>query len=122
MAPILCFPDTLFVARLPRRTARLRLTLFYGGLFLVSGVVLLAITNLLVRSKTGNFVFLRDVRKRAAEGKKRPPNGRAIFNYRSHLVPNTSWPRHRKRSRSPSAPTSLTCTNCLSSPASPSPS
>jgi signal transduction histidine kinase len=34
--------------RLPRRTVRLRLTLVYGGLFLVSGVVLLAITYLLV--------------------------------------------------------------------------
>jgi signal transduction histidine kinase len=33
--------------RLPRRTARLRLTLLYGGLFLVCGVVLLTITYLL---------------------------------------------------------------------------
>ena len=33
---------------LPRRTVRLRLTLLYGGLFLVSGVVLLVITYLLV--------------------------------------------------------------------------
>ncbi|WP_433418423.1 sensor histidine kinase [Microtetraspora malaysiensis] len=34
---------------LPRRTVRLRLTLLYGGLFLVSGAVLLAITYVLVR-------------------------------------------------------------------------
>jgi hypothetical protein len=34
---------------LPSRTVRLRLTLLYGGLFLVSGAVLLAITYLLVR-------------------------------------------------------------------------
>jgi two-component system, OmpR family, sensor histidine kinase VanS len=34
---------------LPSRTVRLRLTLLYGGLFLVSGAVLLAITYVLVR-------------------------------------------------------------------------
>jgi signal transduction histidine kinase len=34
--------------RLPRRSVRLRLTLLYGGVFLVSGVVLLAVTYLLV--------------------------------------------------------------------------
>lgn len=38
---------------LPSRTLRLRLTLLYGGLFLVSGAVLLAITYLLFRSATG---------------------------------------------------------------------
>lgn len=32
--------------RLPRRTARTRLTLLYGGMFLFSGVVLLALVNL----------------------------------------------------------------------------
>jgi signal transduction histidine kinase len=37
--------------RLPRRTVRLRLTLLYGGLFLVSGVMLLAVTYLLVTNK-----------------------------------------------------------------------
>jgi signal transduction histidine kinase len=35
--------------RLPRRTARMRLTLLYGGLFLVCGAALLAITYELVR-------------------------------------------------------------------------
>jgi signal transduction histidine kinase len=40
---------------LPGRTVRLRLTLLYGALFLVSGAVLLAITYLLVaRQYTGN--------------------------------------------------------------------
>src|SRR5262249_56978220 len=34
--------------QLPRRTVRLRLTLVYGGLFLVLGAALLAITYLLV--------------------------------------------------------------------------
>jgi signal transduction histidine kinase len=38
---------------LPSRTVRLRLTLLYGGLFLVSGAMLLAITYLLFRSATG---------------------------------------------------------------------
>jgi two-component system sensor histidine kinase VanS len=37
---------------LPSRTVRLRLTLLYSGLFLVSGVALLAITYLLVRRAT----------------------------------------------------------------------
>jgi signal transduction histidine kinase len=36
--------------RLPRRTLQLRLAAFYGSLFLISGVVLLAIPNILVRS------------------------------------------------------------------------
>ena len=38
--------------RLWPRTVRLRLTLLYGGLFLVSGAGLLAITNVLVRHNT----------------------------------------------------------------------
>ncbi|MGI8713007.1 MAG: sensor histidine kinase [Solirubrobacteraceae bacterium] len=38
---------------LPSRTVRLRLTLLYGGLFLVSGVALLAIMYLLFRQTTG---------------------------------------------------------------------
>jgi two-component system sensor histidine kinase VanS len=38
---------------LPSRTVRVRLTLLYGGLFLVSGVALLATTYLLFRSNTG---------------------------------------------------------------------
>jgi signal transduction histidine kinase len=42
--------------RLPRRTARLRLTLLYGGLFLVCGAALLAITYGLVRASVPNTV------------------------------------------------------------------
>jgi two-component system, OmpR family, sensor histidine kinase VanS len=38
---------------LPPRTVRLRLTLLYGGLFLASGLALLATTYLLFRSNTG---------------------------------------------------------------------
>ena len=59
MAPTMTSHPPFSWLQLPRRTARLRLTLFYGGLFLVSGVVLLAITNVLVRSTTGNFVFFQ---------------------------------------------------------------
>jgi two-component system sensor histidine kinase VanS len=39
--------------RLPSPTIRLRLTLLYGGLFLVSGVVLLVISYLIFREATG---------------------------------------------------------------------
>jgi two-component system sensor histidine kinase VanS len=39
--------------RLPSRTVRLRLSLLYGGLFLVSGVALLAATYLIFRNTTG---------------------------------------------------------------------
>jgi signal transduction histidine kinase len=39
--------------RLPRRSARLRLTVLFGGLSLVSGVILLAVTYLLVDQSTG---------------------------------------------------------------------
>jgi signal transduction histidine kinase len=38
---------------LPRRSVRLRLTLLYGGLFLISGVALLAVTFVLVDNDTG---------------------------------------------------------------------
>jgi two-component system sensor histidine kinase VanS len=43
---------------LPSRTVRLRLTLLYGGLFLASGVALLATTYLLFRSSTGVDVIV----------------------------------------------------------------
>jgi signal transduction histidine kinase len=45
-----------FRLRLPGRTIRLRLTLLYGGLFLVSGAALLAVTYVLVRQATGNVL------------------------------------------------------------------
>ncbi len=41
------------VLRLPSRTVRLRLTLLYSGLFLVSGVALLAATYLIFRRNSG---------------------------------------------------------------------
>src|SRR5437868_3696735 len=48
----------LRLLHLPSRTVRLRLTLLYGGLFLVSGVALLAATYLLFRSNTGVDVIV----------------------------------------------------------------
>jgi signal transduction histidine kinase len=45
--------------RLPRRTVRLRLTLLYGALFLVSGAALLAITYVLVRHATGDSTLYK---------------------------------------------------------------
>jgi signal transduction histidine kinase len=44
--------------RLPPRTIRLRLTVVYGGLFLVCGAALLVITYLLVRRQYTNGLFL----------------------------------------------------------------
>jgi signal transduction histidine kinase len=44
---------------LPGRTVRRRLTVLYGGVFVVSGAVLLTITNLLVRHTTGSFLFIQ---------------------------------------------------------------
>ncbi len=41
-------------ARLPRRTVRLRLTMLYGALFLLSGAALLGTTYFLVDAATGN--------------------------------------------------------------------
>jgi signal transduction histidine kinase len=40
-----------------RRTLRMRLTLLYGGLFLLSGAALLTITYLLVVNATSGFIF-----------------------------------------------------------------
>lgn len=42
---------------LRRRTVRMRLTLLYGGLFLLSGAALLAITYVLVVQNTSGFIF-----------------------------------------------------------------
>ncbi|MBS1879580.1 MAG: HAMP domain-containing protein [Actinobacteria bacterium] len=59
-------PD-LTLPHLPAWTVRLRLTLLYGGLFLVSGVVLLAITYLLFRSAAGvNLIFPNGATHRSA--------------------------------------------------------
>jgi signal transduction histidine kinase len=46
-------------ARLPRRTVRLRLTLLYGALFLVSGAALSAMTYFFVDAATGNSFIVQ---------------------------------------------------------------
>ena len=45
---------------LPRRTVRLRLTLLYGALFLISGAALLAITYFFVDASTGNAFIVHN--------------------------------------------------------------
>jgi signal transduction histidine kinase len=52
---------------LPRRTVRLRLTVLYGGLFLLSGAGLLAITNLLVHQSTSATFFISKGNGRISE-------------------------------------------------------
>src|SRR5256886_2956780 len=56
------------IPHLPLRTVRMRLTLLYGGLFLASGAVLLAIAYVLVRRSTGPDVVV-------AGGNPAGPNG-----------------------------------------------
>jgi signal transduction histidine kinase len=49
----------LAVRALPRRSVRLRLTVLYGALFLISGGAVLTITYLLVRHSSGHFVIVK---------------------------------------------------------------
>src|SRR5258708_1995392 len=58
--------------RLPRRTARLRLTLLYTGWFVVSGAAMLAITNILART-TGLFSYAVPPTCRTAQGQRNRP-------------------------------------------------
>jgi signal transduction histidine kinase len=55
--------------RLPRRTARLRLTLLYTGWFVVSGAAMLAITNILART-TGLFSYAELPTCRTVQGQR----------------------------------------------------
>lgn len=50
--------DLVVSPRLPRRTVRLRLTLLYGVLFLLSGAALLTITYFLVHHATSGVLFV----------------------------------------------------------------
>jgi signal transduction histidine kinase len=49
------------LARLPRRTVRFRLTLLYGGLFLVAGSAVLALTYVLVAHATGRSTLVENI-------------------------------------------------------------
>jgi len=51
--------------RLPRRTVRLKLTMLYGVLFLVSGAVLLAVTYFLVAQKLPAAATIRTATRTA---------------------------------------------------------
>jgi len=50
-------PRRWFAPHLPRRTVRLRLTVLYGALFLLSGAALLGITYGLVVHASGDFLY-----------------------------------------------------------------
>src|SRR5438045_213581 len=52
----------------PSRTVRLRLTLLYGGLFLISGVALLAITYLIFRGASGVDLIVQHGSAHASPG------------------------------------------------------
>jgi signal transduction histidine kinase len=56
------------VRGLPSPTVRLRLTLLYGGLFLLSGVVLLAVSYLIFRDATGVNLIVQPSRSGAPGG------------------------------------------------------
>ena len=64
------------ILRVPRRTVRLRLTIVYGGLFLVSGAVLLAITYVLVAQRLPEAVAFQKTTHGAGPGM--APAGRAV--------------------------------------------
>lgn len=63
---------------LPRRTLRLRLTVLYGGLFLVAGAILLVITYELVANDTGTRNSLVVSQKAVGAGAVAPPDLRPV--------------------------------------------
>jgi signal transduction histidine kinase len=74
-----------FTDNLPRRTIRLRLTLLYGGLFLLSGAALLAITYLLVVNATSGCIS--NNQNGVSAFVCRPDHAGAAFGY----TPNGVW-------------------------------
>jgi signal transduction histidine kinase len=74
-------PHRWLRAQLPARTIRMRLTAVYGGLFLLSGTALLAITYVLVRREyTGKFFVSNGAagiaKQLLAQGKELIPQGK----------------------------------------------
>jgi signal transduction histidine kinase len=69
--------------RLLRRTVRLRLTLLYGGLFLLSGIALLIATYLLVREATGDLTLVRIQRLPEPGGAGAAPDGAGLEQFRA---------------------------------------
>jgi hypothetical protein len=95
---------------LPSRTVRLRLTLLYGGLFLVSGAMLLAITYLLFRRATG--INLIVVPTGTSHGSTGPDPLKHLLARTSPAMSVTSPNRDSPRSNWVAAPS---FTNCSSS-------
>src|SRR5258708_36859756 len=83
---------------LPSRTVRLRLTLLYSGLFLVSGAMLLAITYLLVRRSSRPDLV---VAGGSADGPTGPPAPKeALAN--PHVTPNVPLCAEQQYAHAPS--------------------
>jgi signal transduction histidine kinase len=84
--------------RLPARTIRLRLTLLYGGLFVVSGAALLAITYVLVRHATdgvlvgtrGNTTFVISGTRKSQTA---PPRSPTVHSVRKGGAPAKLTPK-----------------------------
>jgi signal transduction histidine kinase len=72
---------------LPRRTVRLRLTLLYGALFLVSGVVLLALTYFLVTTRIFGEAVL-EIRSANSPGPLPPAVGGPTTHIAEHSGPD----------------------------------
>ncbi len=81
--------------RLPRRTARLRLSLLYGGLFLVCGAGLLAITYGLVRANVPATVTVFGT-----------PTTIGAVPQHAHRVPRPLGHPHNRRAGTPESPAS----------------
>jgi signal transduction histidine kinase len=64
---------------LPRRTIRLRLTLVYGGLFLLSGAVLLLITYVLVANRLPNVTGARVLMTAPSSQPVQIPSGEGVY-------------------------------------------
>src|SRR2546430_998444 len=77
---------------LPRRTVRLRLTLVYGGLFLVSGLALLAITYVLVAHVLPHGYFTSGDGAVGSISKKPPPAGAEPSSLQAHGNPGAHVP------------------------------
>jgi signal transduction histidine kinase len=88
-------------AHLPRRTIRLRLALLYGGLFFISGAVLLALTYGGVARTHGAYSQVVGVSLPRPGVLRAPLNG-------SVLVPATPQGQHAVRTRRSSSPRGVT--------------
>lgn len=76
-------PSRYLQARLPRWTLRLRLTTLYGGVFIISGLVLLGLTYALVARSTDNAILFRPLARgsteRSATFSRRITSGKSAF-------------------------------------------